>query len=157
MSVHHSVHQNFKTGELQENFTRNRGISYTVETPLNVNNFNVFIPKSISKDLPVYFAIGNTDLKIDTPGGRNQLHGTRIAVYQKKKLQKFYNTYLLTAKVNQKTSPSQFIVSSIAQNQFARTAIMRICRNDDIVWTLMKTLITILLRTFQLGQLIILS
>ena len=153
----------------QENVTRNREISYTVETPMNVNKLITkliittvylfrFIPiYSISKDLPVYFAIDNTDLKIDTPGGRNQLHGTRIAVYQKKKLQKFYNTYLLTAKVNQKTSPSQFIVSSIAQNQFARTAIMRICRNDDIVWTLMKTLITILLRTFQLGQLIILS
>ena len=153
----------------QENVTRNREISYTVETPMNVNKLITkliittvylfqFIPiYSISKDLPVYFAIDNTDLKIDTTGGRNQLHGTRIAAYQKKKLQKFYNTYLLTAKVNQKTSPSQFIVSSIAQNQFARTAIMKICRNDDIVWTLMKTLITILLRTFQLGQLIILS
>ena len=31
-------------------------------------------------------------------------------------------------------------MSSIAQNQSARTASMSICRNDDIVWTLMKTL-----------------
>ena len=153
----------------QENVTRNREISYIVETPLNVNKLMTklitttvylfqFIPiYSISKDLPVYFAIDNTDLKIDTTGGRNQLHGTRIALYQKKILQKFYNTYLLTAKVNQKIPTSQFIVSSIVQNQSARTAIMRICRNDNIVWTLMKTLLTILLRTFQLGQLIILS
>ena len=81
----------------QENVTRNREISYTEETPLNVNNLITklitttmylfqFIPiYSISKDMPVYFAIDNTHLKIDTPGGRNQLHGTRIAVYQKKK------------------------------------------------------------------------
>ena len=55
----------------------------TVLTEVN-NNDGVFIPKSISKDLPIYFAIGNTDLKIDTPDGRNQLHGTANGVYQKK-------------------------------------------------------------------------
>ena len=100
----------------QENVTRNREISYTVETPLNVgtdiyihqktrcreliyflsdlnifidcdkllniksqladsvlteiyNNNCVFIRKSVSKDLPIYFPIDNTDLKIDTPSG----------------------------------------------------------------------------------------
>ena len=117
----------------QENVTRNREISCTVERPLNVgtciyiyqktrcrelidilsdlnistdydkllniksqladtvltevnNNDDVFITRSISKDLPIYFSIDKTDLKIDTPDGRNQLHGTAIAVYQKKKL-----------------------------------------------------------------------
>ena len=96
----------------------------TVLTEIN-NNSGVFIPRSISKDLPIYFAIDNTELKIDTPDGRNQLHVTAIAVYQKKKkLQKYYSTYLLTAKVNQKNSPGRFIVSSIAQNQSARTAII---------------------------------
>ena len=85
---------------------------------------------------------------------------------KKKKLQKFYNTYLLTAKVNQKNLPDQFIVSSIAQNQSARTiilftqttflaklwefAVMMIL--FGLSW---KHLILILLRTFQLGQLII--
>ena len=48
--------------------------------------------------------------------------------------------YLLTTKVNQKNSPSRFIVFSITQTQSARTAIMSVCRNDDIVWILMKTL-----------------
>ena len=48
------------------------------------NKVCVFIRKSISKDLPIYFAIDNIDLKMDTPGGWNQLHGTAIAVYQKK-------------------------------------------------------------------------
>ena len=76
----------------------------------------------------------------------------QLLCIKKQKLKKFYNTYLLTAKVNQKNSPGRFIVSSIAQNQSARTTIilftqttfsskvMRICGNDDIVWTLMKTL-----------------
>ena len=67
----------------QENVTRNREISYVVETPLNANNLITklitmtvylfqFIPiYSISQNLPVYFAIDDTDLKIDTLGGRN--------------------------------------------------------------------------------------
>ena len=67
----------------QENVTRNREISYVVETPLNANNLITklitmtvylfqFIPiYSISQNLPVYFAIDDTDLKIDTPGGQN--------------------------------------------------------------------------------------
>ena len=112
-STKSSRHANYK---LQENVTRNREISYTVETPLNVgtdiyihqktrcreliyflsdlnifidcdkllniksqladsvlteiyNNNCVFIRKSVSKDLPIYFPIDNTDLKIDTPSG----------------------------------------------------------------------------------------
>ena len=95
----------------------------SVLTEMN-NNDGVFIPKSISKDLPIYFAIDNTDRKINTPDGRNQLDGTEIAVYKRKELQKFYSTYLLTAKVNQKNSSGRFIVSSIAQNRSARTTII---------------------------------
>ena len=95
----------------------------SVLTEMN-NNDGVFIPKSISKDLPIYFAIDNTDRKINTPDGRNQLDGTEIAVYKRKELQKFYSMYLLTAKVNQKNSSGQFIVSSIAQNRSARTTII---------------------------------
>ena len=30
----------------------------------------------------LYFAIDNADLKIDTPDGKNQLHGTVIMAYQ---------------------------------------------------------------------------
>ena len=95
----------------------------SVLTEMN-NNDGVIIPKSISKDLPIYFAIDNTDRKINTPDGRNQLDGTEIAVYKRKELQKFYSTYLLTAKVNQKNSSGRFIVSSIAQNRSARTTII---------------------------------
>ena len=95
----------------------------SVLTEMN-NNDGVIIPKSIFKDLLIYFAINNTDRKINTPDGRNQLDGTEIAVYKRKELQKFYSTYLLTAKVNQKNSSGRFIVSSIAQNRSARTTII---------------------------------
>ena len=45
-------------------------LANTVLTEIN-NNDRVFIPRSISKDLPIYFAIDNIDLKIDTPDGQN--------------------------------------------------------------------------------------
>ena len=102
----------------------------SVLTEMNNNN-GVFIPKrrciyskSTSKDLPIYFAIDNTDRKINTPDGRNQLDGTETVVYKRKELQKFYSTYLLTAKVNEKNSSDRFIVSSIAQNRSARATII---------------------------------
>ena len=45
-------------------------------------NDGVFVPSSLSQNIPVFFAIDNTDLKIDTVDGKSQLHGTAIAVYQ---------------------------------------------------------------------------
>lgn len=42
----------------------------------------MFLPSTLLKNPPVFFAIDNTDLKIHTFDGRNQLHGTAIAVYQ---------------------------------------------------------------------------
>ena len=94
-----------------------------VLTEIN-NNDGVFIPRSISKDLPIYFAIDNTDLKIDTPDGQNQLHGTRIAVYQKTETSKVLQLVSIERQSKPKNSPGRFIVSSIAQNQSARTIII---------------------------------
>ena len=48
------------------------------------DNGNIFIPLNISVDRPITFAIDNIDLKIDTPDGKHQLHGTATAVYQQK-------------------------------------------------------------------------
>ena len=42
----------------------------------------MFLPSPLSKNRPVVFAIDNTDIKIDTFDGRNELHGTAMAVYQ---------------------------------------------------------------------------
>ena len=41
----------------------------------------VFVPCTLDKDRPIFFAIANVDVKIDTPDGKRQLHGTATAVY----------------------------------------------------------------------------
>ena len=43
---------------------------------------NVYFPLPLSQQEMLYFAIDNADLKIDTPDGKNQLHGTVIMAYQ---------------------------------------------------------------------------
>ena len=42
----------------------------------------MFVPSTLSKNRPVFFATDNANLKIDTFDGRRQLHGTATAVYQ---------------------------------------------------------------------------
>ena len=42
----------------------------------------VFVSSSLVKNWPTCFAIDNTDLKMDTVDGKDQLYGTAIAVYQ---------------------------------------------------------------------------
>ena len=44
----------------------------------------LLVPCTFDKDRPIFFAIDNVDLKFDTPDGKRQLHGTAIAVYQRK-------------------------------------------------------------------------
>ena len=56
----------------------------------------VFVPVGFEKDQPTYFAIDNTDLKIDTPDGKNQLHGAAIAAYQQRKTQTQVKVYFKT-------------------------------------------------------------
>ena len=50
-------------------------------------NNGVFIPSTLKEDQPIYFAIDNVDLKIDTPDGKGQFHGTGTVVYQKKNVE----------------------------------------------------------------------
>ena len=44
-------------------------------------NDGVFVPLSFLNDEPAFFAIDNTDVKIDTVDGEDQLHATTITVY----------------------------------------------------------------------------
>ena len=46
------------------------------------DNNGVFIPPGFQKKSQTFFAIDNIDLKVDTPDGKSQLHGTAIAAYQ---------------------------------------------------------------------------
>lgn len=48
------------------------------------NNNGIYIPNTISPNKPLYFAIDNTDVQVDTPDGRGQLHGTAQVIYQQK-------------------------------------------------------------------------
>ena len=45
-------------------------------------NGGVYKPSSILERNPVFFAINNSDLQIDTPDGKGQLHATATAIYQ---------------------------------------------------------------------------
>ena len=126
-------------------------LANSILTEINRND-DVFIPKSVSKDLPIYFAIENTDLKIDTLDGRNQLHGTAITVYIKKETSEVLQHISVDSKCKPKrlTMPIysiQYCPKPIRKNnnypiytKYLSSKVMRICRNDNIVWTLMKTL-----------------
>ena len=59
-----------------------KGIVQAVLEKKKENN-GVFIPSTL-KDQPIYFAIENVDLKIDTPDSKEQFHGTGTVAYQKK-------------------------------------------------------------------------
>ena len=91
-------------------------------------------------------------MKIDTPDGRNQLHGTVIAVYDKKETSEVPQHVSIDrqSKPNKLTGPIysiQYCPKPIRKNNnypiytsHFSSKVMIICRNDDIVWTLMKTL-----------------
>ena len=47
-------------------------------------NNGVYIPTGLDPEIPLFFAIDNIDLTIDTYDGKNQLHGTTSVVFQRK-------------------------------------------------------------------------
>ena len=59
-------------------------IKEDIASPLRdkIQENNVYFPFPLSQQEMLYFAIDNADLKIDTPDGKNQLHGTVIMAYQ---------------------------------------------------------------------------
>ena len=60
-----------------------KDIANSTEMKWQENN-GVFIPLGFQQNHPMFFAIDNIDLKVGTPDGKNQLHGTAIAAYQQK-------------------------------------------------------------------------
>ena len=57
-----------------------KDVAKYIEMKWQENN-GVFIPLDFQQNHPMFFAIGNIDLKVGTPDGKNQLHGTAIAAY----------------------------------------------------------------------------
>ena len=47
-------------------------------------NGGIYVPPSLSPNTSLYFAIGNVNFQIDTPDGKEQLHGTTQVVFQEK-------------------------------------------------------------------------
>ena len=91
-------------------------------------------------------------MKIDIPDGRNQLHGAAIAVYDKKETSEVpqHVSFDRQSKPNKLTGliySIQYCPKPVRKNNsypiytnHLSSKVMIICRNDDIVWTLMKTL-----------------
>ena len=47
-------------------------------------NGGIYVPPSLSPNTSLYFAIDNVDFQIDTPDGKEQLHGTTQVVSRKR-------------------------------------------------------------------------
>ena len=54
-----------------------KGVASAIPEKRSENN-GVFIPSCLIESSRPFFAIDNTDIKIDTPTGKHQLHGTTL-------------------------------------------------------------------------------
>ena len=57
-------------------------IAETIVKKKMENNDGVYVPPSIQKECPIYFAVDNCDFQSDTPDGKSEFHGTVQIVYQ---------------------------------------------------------------------------
>ena len=57
-------------------------IAKTIKSNVENHPAKLHIPSVISPNKHTFYAIDNSDLKVDTTDGKNQCHGTSIAIYQ---------------------------------------------------------------------------
>ena len=57
-------------------------IATTIKSNVENHPAKLYIPSVISSNKHTFYAIDNSDLKVDTTDGKNQYHGTYIAIYQ---------------------------------------------------------------------------
>ena len=77
----------FADMKLSVSYNKVINIKYDIATVAKekaFQNAGIYLPFVITPEKSVYFAIDNSDLQIDTPDGKNQLHGTANVVYQPK-------------------------------------------------------------------------
>ena len=99
------LHQKTRSKELIEMFSElNLSISYhkvkDIKSRLSSaalsemhKSRNIYVPKCICPDrIPVFFAVNKSDLRINTPDGKTQLHATAMAVYQQKNTESINST-----------------------------------------------------------------
>ena len=90
------VHQRTRSKELIDTLN-SMNLSITYDKVLDIkrsiaaavkdkaaNMGGIYLPSVLSPETPVCFAIDNCDIKIDTPDGKGQLHGTAITVFQQR-------------------------------------------------------------------------
>ena len=54
----------------------------------------IYIPHMVSSNKPLFFAIDNSDFQVDTPDGRDQLHGTTQVVFQQKDMDEIHTVHM---------------------------------------------------------------
>ena len=58
-----------------------RNIAEAIVKKMKDNN-GIYVPPSIQKECPIYFAVGNCDFQNDTPDRKYEFHGTVQTVSQ---------------------------------------------------------------------------
>ena len=128
-------------------------VAAAVINKADINN-SVYIPSVVSPSNRLYFAVDNTDMAIDTPDGKKQLHGTAMAVYQRSdafheqqplklnrttKVQKsadtkpFYESVFCSEPLKSISNYSVFETTATYNNE------IQLNSNKDLVWSLLKS------------------
>ena len=116
-------------------------------------NDGVFIPSCLQNGIRPFFGIDNTDIKIDTPTGKHQLHGTAMSAFQQclqprekvvMKVQRksgrlrqnvqFYEDLSVCEPARKSATQSANYFEEITNTSFEKY------RHFDLVWCLMKSL-----------------
>ena len=157
------IHQRTRSKELIDTFS-NLNLSIKYDKVLSIkndvanavvekmeSNNGVFVPATLSPCDPVFFAIDNTDLKIDTVDGKNHLHGTAIAVYQQQNFSYDQTKLHIERRNHQKLKKPVYDVSfcpapprlNLDYPDYAAavsSTTAELYKDDDTVWFLMKCL-----------------
>ena len=116
----------------------------------------VFVPSILSEDQPIFFAIDNSDMQIDTVNGKDQLHGTAIAVFQQQILPREQATLVIERKkkkcqtdttVYEKRICYEPVRENLEQKNyldFVTTDVLQKYKNFDTVWVLLTCLCPIM-------------
>ena len=119
---------------------------------------SIYIPPALTKGQFIYFAVENSDFSEDTPEGKNTLHATAMAIFQRQTVNAPKLTLDVSKNPNSKSLPTSSIpetqmmqchVPSNAQPKSPRydsldtnpsTDITDAATQDDLAWSLVQSL-----------------
>ena len=129
-----------------------KDIALTLRDKIQENN--AYFPFLLSQQEMLYFAIDNVDLKIDTPDGKNQLHGKVIMAYQNKTNKKEESDHVIVRNSKRESKQSKDPIYKVTYCQPPNRTNTE-CKNyvslcsvdqvkfysaDDTVWSVLKSL-----------------